>query len=159
MTKVNEELPAEARVAAKWWADRLRGDCKMESGSPMVRLLSPKHAESTDMIDVLSMLARVKELSPEQIDVFENTLAEIVAGTYCKTWDVNRPKFGSACRTLSVDYGACNQLRAAYQFAGGGIDVTVFPIKTVMWINPGSVKVRYGYGGDEVELMTNSESH
>lgn len=146
-------LPEEAKVAAKWWADRLRGDCKMQSGDPMTRLLSPRHAEQTDIIDVLSMLSNVRELSSEQIDVFEATLAAIVAETYCKTWDIKNPMFGSACRTLAVDYGACDELRAAYQYAGGGQHVTVFPIKTVMWVNPGSVKVRYGYGGKEVELM------
>lgn len=153
------QLPIEATTAAKWWADRLRFGAKMESGSPAVRMMKPAAAYETDIIDVLSTLAAAgaKKLSAEQIDEFETTLALIVTRRFCQSdgWKPDNPMWGSACRVLAVDYGACDELRAAYQFAGGGRNDQVFPIKTIMWISPGSVKVRYGYGGQEEELLGN----
>jgi hypothetical protein len=148
------ELPIEATTAARWWADKLRFGCNHQVTSPSGR------TKDTDIIEALTTLAgnRNKHLTPEQIDQFEAALAAIVTKVFIETDSWQRakrdPHWGSATRTLSVDYGPCDELRAAYQFAGGPLrSVGVFPLKTVMWINPGSVKVRYGYHAAEVELI------
>jgi hypothetical protein len=151
------ELPIEATTAARWWADRLRCGAKHQSGSPLARSVSPQAAYETDIIDVLSLMVAesVRKLSAEQIDLFESCLARIVDKRFCQSsgWKPDQPKWGCAMRTLAVDYGACDELRAAYQYAGGTLNARVFPIKTVMWISPGSVTVRYGYGSDSEELL------
>lgn len=152
-------MNTEDKVAAKWWADRLRFGAKMQSSSPDTRAISPKDSQTTDMIDIFSMLAASREptLTEEQLDEFETILASIIRKRFMKEEDWQKakenPHWGSAFRTLHVDYGACGELRAAYQAVGGNVGAGVFPIKTTMWINPGSVKVSYGYGSPEEELM------
>jgi hypothetical protein len=152
------EPPIEAKTAARWWADKLRFGCKHQVASPSRR------STDTDIIEALTTLAgnKGKHLTPEQIDQFEGALAAIVTKVFIETDSWQRakrdPHWGSAVRTLSVDYGPCDELRAAYQFAGGPFRCTgVFPLKTMMWINPGSVRVRYGYHAAEVELMKTVE--
>jgi hypothetical protein len=96
-------------------------------------------------------------LTDEQLTHFQDVLAMIVQKLFIDGDDWTKAKthsgWGSANRVLAVDYGPCDELRCAYQDAGGQIAVTIFPIKTTMWINPSSVTVRCGYDGDVVELM------
>lgn len=157
-----EIAPIEAQVAAKWWADRLREGAKQQSTSQLQRQLAPWSTEKSDMADVWKAItASHYRLSDEQLDDFEQYLATIITMRYMRDDHWNRaksdPNWGSATRVLAVDYGPCDELRAAHQLAGGSKKGDcVFPIKTIMWISPGSVTVQYGYGASVVQLMEQS---
>jgi hypothetical protein len=116
---------------------------------------------SSDLLTLELVLAATSReqqtLTAAQIDDFESILSKSLAAFFASdksAWEraKENPNCGSALRMLEVDYGACDLLRAAYQAAGGHIYAMVWPIKTAMWIDPGSVKVRYGYGATVVEL-------
>lgn len=138
----------ESLIAAKWWADQLRNGVKHETDDPV--------------LDSLHSRAALHAFQPtrEQIEEFEKALSQIIQDVFVETdgWRravaQNNPNIASALRILQVDYGACDELRAASQMSGFPIKgVEVFPIKTCMWISPGSVKVSRGYGSKIVELM------
>jgi hypothetical protein len=147
------EIPQEALIAAKWWADRLRFGAKQQVAT---RGLT---SELLTLELVLAATSREQQtLTAAQIDDFESILSKSLAAFFASeksAWEraKENPNCGSALRMLEVDYGACDLLRAAHQAAGGQIYAMVWPIKTAMWIDPGSVKVRYGYGAPVVELM------
>lgn len=138
----------------------MRHGSKQQMVSPEQRMLQPWSTSDTDIMEVMTVSAGKMQqtLTPEQIDDFESILAAIVVKRYIQTdgWEKAKenPMWGSATRLLMTDYGACDELRAAFQAAGGGVNCSsVFPIKTIMRISPGSVTVSYGYGSGDVELM------
>ena len=115
---------AECDAAAKWWVNWLR---KPEA----------KHNHNAEWLDLfeaeLAFMFRMKIGS---------------AGT----WDKDNPQLGAYYRAISYDWQPCKELAdIARMFS---IDIGIgsnFPFKTVMWINPGDVHVRYTEtGGLEV---------
>lgn len=134
-------MKEQIAVAAKWWADRLREEAKQDNGDAMTTIFA-------------SMVAgAIKKTTPEQADEFEKKLAELLVGHLSRSeWKEDQPHWGSYMRVLETDYHPCKCIRDAAEHAGICGDCPPFPMKTIMWINPDSVKVGYGYGAPVVEL-------
>jgi hypothetical protein len=79
-------------------------------------------------------------LGMNAIKQFQTRLADAIAAT--------------TCRIIHVDYDPDPILVECFTAAFGERPAgNVFPIKTIMWIAPGSVLVEYGYGGSRTQLM------
>lgn len=134
----------EAQAAAKWWAERIAGDDDIRTGDAMN--------------DSFATAARdmVKTPDAEQVETFRihlerGILAEVVtSGSWQNAVEKGDPQWGSVMRTIAVDYGPDPILAEAIEAAG--ISRLRLPMKTVMWVNPGSVAVSHGHGVAEVEL-------
>ena len=135
----------EVECAAKWWADQLRQ--------------SPTHDNGDGFQSALLALVSNREplLSEAQIALFEQILANKLQVQVDRSdWNPEKPELGGAWRMVSVDYDPCPVLYDAAERVG--IDVGYrFPIKTHMWIDPGSVKVAVGYGAREREIYAITE--
>lgn len=136
----------EARVAARWWADRL---AEGEMGS----------VGGDGTSDALASFVRLKTLqpTPEQIDAFRAHLERALFKVATKdhwTEAVVRcmPRWGSALRSFGVDYGPDPILADALEAAGLNPKKLLLPLKTVMWFNPGAVTVSLGYNAPEKPL-------
>lgn len=137
----------EARTAARWWADQLTADGDVRTGDAMN--------------EAFAMYARSKQTppTPEQVEAFRGHLELNVIAMLrepFRAWDkavAEGPQWGSALRTIAVDYGPDPVLADALAAAGlprrAGL---LLPMKTVMWVNPGQVKVAAGHGQAEEEL-------
>lgn len=138
----------EARAAARWWANRLNGDMVHRTG---------------DLgIDMFVDFARSKQEIPktEQIELFKTSLEgrilSMVVDPYF-AWEKaveDDPKRGSALRAIGMDYHPDKILCDALGAAGLHERVSMlFPLRTVMWINPNEVIISLG-GTSPVELRT-----
>lgn len=123
-------MEKELSVAVEWWADRLRGLAKQDNGDPMTGAL----------MTLLS--GRMKQPTDEQIETFKKALTEAMQPRLEKPY----------LRSIYNDYGPDPALREAAEKAGIKADCPPFPIKTCVWIHPGRVSVRYGYGAPEQVL-------
>ncbi len=144
----NDELSIESHVAALWWMDQLANPDPDDAGDPIL-----------DAMTALAKQKKLPQLSTLQLMAFYSALGEIVEHKFVKSdhWRPQQPHWGSANRYLATDYHMCVELKTAYEYALGGVDyqgICPFPIKTVMWVSPGDVKVRCGYLGKEVPLLT-----
>jgi hypothetical protein len=133
-TKLKQEIEA----AARWWADAISGQQEQRSGAFELDLAIMAYAKSR----------LVGRPTAEQVEVFRINLIEFLTEKLAlDCWDVTNPSRGSYWRTIAVDYDPDPTLRQAAAKAGIKIRYSeTFPIKTVMWINPGCVKVALGYG-------------
>jgi len=115
------------KVAAKWWADKLRnvGLGNFDNGD--------KSEAGFFAMLMGSMLAMDTQPAVETIDKFEERLAETI-----KEQVETR---GSM--TLSVDYGPDYILGSLAQETG--VSTNGFPWKTTMWIEANKVSVSAGY--------------
>lgn len=141
----------EARAAARWWASRLRQPPTTETGDrdPLGRAYVSWATETLNKTP----------LRDEQVELFEGWLAWVVQSLHVEesrmiptdkpSWNPKEPSWGSYHRTLSVDYHPDHLLSFAARAAGFDPDAR-FPLKTVMWVNPGEVKVGEGYGRQPV---------
>ena len=59
---------------------------------------------------------------------------------------------GSYNRVVSTDYGPDDVLKDAANKAHINGQMFRFPMKTIMWINPGRVEVRPGYAAQEITI-------
>ena len=149
------ECPIEVRVAARWWADRLR-----EVPKHQIVKGDRGRTERVSALETIATLAGIygSTLSDDQVDKFEELLAgkladEILAdGSWEKAKASGDPIIGSYGRTFGCDYNPNRMLRDSFLEAGGKHVMGVFPSKTMMWINPGSVQVRFGYGAKVEDL-------
>jgi hypothetical protein len=73
-------------------------------------------------------------------------------------WHPDNPLRGSALRDVSNDYGAHPVLAEAAESVGIKLRTLDLPIKTVMWINPGEVKVAEGYSAEPVVIWEAPDS-
>ena len=115
------------KVAAKWWADKLRktGPGNFDNGDD-------SSAGGFAMI-LATMLAIKSEPSNESIDLFEEKLASTIK-EHIET---------HGTLILSVDYGPDYILGNLANETG--ISTSRFPWKTTMWITENKVSVSAGY--------------
>jgi hypothetical protein len=134
----------EVIAAARWWRNAIG------------RLGTSGAGE----IDAHAIIVReeLPVLPKEKLDKFEAILRErIVAFLGNAIWNSEQPLFGGVNRIVATDYGPDGTLLAAAEEAGIEKIGSIFPMKTVMWINPGSVSVAYGYGAQEAEVYRKHE--
>jgi len=134
-------MKEEIEIAVKWWLEQFNIRNKHNTGESFSSALA-------NYVD-----SKQPPVTDEQKKEFGEVLTCLLPD-YLKAsnWDEaiakDKKDIGSALRTLSTDYDACGILRAAAQTAGINYCSTIFPQKTVMWINPGEVKVSKGYGAN-----------
>lgn len=146
----------EVVAAAAWWASRLGCPEPPDNG-----IRDEQERESTFFAGMMAVVGG-RDWTDEQRDAFrreletgiETHLVRWTTGIWEGGWDLANPQFGSANRAILNDYGPDPVLSEAGERAGlpklrGTFDL---PIKTVMWINPGIVKVREGFGGESVVI-------
>lgn len=129
----------EAVSAADWWAQQLEQEPVHGIGSP----------DQTDFANAATAVGR-KSKTPEQIEAFRVALADVIERKLSRRsedWRPDDPLFASAFRTIAGDYRPAEELEAAAEEAGFRLKMLDVPMKTVMWINPGIVKVAVGHGG------------
>ena len=117
-----------AKVAAKWWADRLRnvGPANFNNGD---------QTERGGMAMMMATLLGMDKQAPKgNIDQFEEQLAQAIEENVEKNGDL----------TISCDYQPCCFLADIADECG--VDTFNFPWKTVMWVEKDKVTVRFGYG-------------
>lgn len=137
MADVQAHTPEQIDAAVEWWAARLRS-CRHSGLSAEERRDPSNHAYQ---IAEMMMTVLKPRVTDEQIGAFKAALSErLTADTYEARYGV-----------LDVDYGPCRMLRESLEAAGIPANHTL-PIKTIMWIRDGAVRVRYGYGAKEQQL-------
>lgn len=137
-------MKEQIEVAAKWWADQFRHGTKQDNGDGMTTILAT----------VIG--SRIETAS--KADAFEAALKELLPDHLLRCWTPEDPSCGSSLRCLSCDYGPCQLLQEAAHRAGIDPFCPPFPMKTVMWINPDSVRVKHGYGAPDQVLWTKLEA-
>ncbi|MGP4085472.1 hypothetical protein [Streptomyces sp. KR55] len=132
----------EAVAAANWWAEQLATLPQHDVGAPL----------STAFANVATEHGR-RQRTPEQIDAFRTALADRIEQHVAQySWRPDEPDFGSYMRSIGVDYGPDDVLADAAERAGFKLTSFDLPMKTVMWINPGIVKVAEGHGAGPVVI-------
>lgn len=164
---MSETRISEGQIAAalEWWTKAL--------GHPKYDALGARrhddmrepgyHAERRERepMEMASVMMRVfgAKLTAEQIDTFASHLRDVLSGRCEHTWRGYTGKeygFSDDLRTLSVDYDPDVVLRHCGEIAGFPV-AFFWPIKTMMWLTNGDVRVRYGYGA-EIETVYASPS-
>jgi hypothetical protein len=119
-----------ARIAAAWWTNEIANN-SMSQG-----------------------------LTEQQLSDFQGILEEKINDWLKKDeyWEEDeRTKGGTAHRVIFVDYKPNLLLKSAAEQAG--IDKSLFPIKTFMWLDPDGVRVSLGYGAPlEVVTVENTKN-
>lgn len=126
------EATTAAEAAALWWVTVLR-DPRMDNGS------------NNQSLDNLVLAAKLIRPIPDEeaLERFRAALVEEVDQMIEHGW---RPAM------LKVDYGPDDTLYGCALCAD--LRVTVWPWKTVMWVEPEKVMVRYGYSAEEQVIWT-----
>lgn len=132
-------MEREIAVAAKWWSDQLRGTPRHDNGD------GPQSA-------ILNWASSGREPLPEEkIAAFESALVEGLRVHLAGTWRLDDPLVGRGLRCVGVDYSPHKVLADAA--AKADIDLGGrLPVKTLMWISPGQVQVRAGYGAPITDM-------
>ncbi|MFJ6730020.1 hypothetical protein ACIQPQ_34485 [Streptomyces sp. NPDC091281] len=132
----------ESRAAADWWAAKLSVPARHDTGA----------AGSDALADTVSALVR-RQRTQAQIAAFRDALVDEIEKHVAKyDWRPDDPDFGSYMRSILVDYGPDAVLADAATRAGFELRMLDLPMKTVMWINPGIVKVAEGYRSKPVVI-------
>ncbi len=132
----------EVKAAVDWWCQRLAGANKQDSGDAKLNL----------EIGLLRSMDQDKNRFPSMAALarFRLSLTVMLAIRLSEFWNEENPNYGSACRTLGVDYGPDYTIHSALAAANIEHGDMILPIKTTMWIGPGYVKVGCGYRGSIV---------
>jgi hypothetical protein len=148
---VNRQPRPEAVAAAAWWASKL-GNATHIIGRPE----DPSVAAGTAFANVATSMAG-RAYTDAQRAAFRQALAERIEELIQRyteqwpwegMWDPTEPRKASAMRTVGCDYGPDPVLAAAAEQAGIRVTMLDLPMKTVMCIDPGEVKVSEGYGAE-----------
>jgi hypothetical protein len=127
-----------AKIGAKWWTDQIKESSPQDVGD----FVSSALAEWAKN--------EVKGLSPlteQKLSTFQSCLeANILRHLDETEWLETNPIWGSALRTVGIDYHPDRVLRDAIEEAD--ISVLYLPLKTIMWLNPDGVKVSLGHKGE-----------
>jgi len=122
----------QAKAAAKWWADQLRGVAPLDNGDA---------SETGTMTYVLAAMLQDVEKAKQDgagIDRFEAELAGIIM--------TQQP------RQIGVDYHPDYCLAQAAAAAGLPLGMSTLPWKTQMIFEGDAVKVACGYGANFIEI-------
>ncbi|GAA1281445.1 hypothetical protein [Saccharothrix xinjiangensis] len=125
----------EVEAAARWWTTTLTGPFRHRVGDPELdaQLAQPPASAG-------------RGWSAEQREAFRLALEEELEAHVASCWYPGDPLRGSAVRAVLCDWGPDPVLIDAARAAGLELGSHDVPFKTVMWINPGEVAVRGGYG-------------
>lgn len=133
----------EINAAVAFWSEQL--------------VITPTHdaGDPTHRIEAMAALAQstLDAVKPQQVYRFKRALRALIACLCVESWREDDPHWGSGCRTVATDYGPDHTLECALRYADIRNGNLRIPIKTIMWISPGSVKVSVGYGGKQTELL------
>lgn len=131
-----------AKKGTKWWTDRLREISKQSTGDLLASfLVTQAEAEARKLTSSLE----------EKLSVFQSHLeANLLNMIEESDWREDNPMWGSGLRAVGVDYHPDLELAEAAEKAG--ISRLLFPVKTMMWLNPDGVKVSLGYHGKIEEV-------
>ena len=152
MTEPPDPRP-EAVAAAAWWASRL-GRAVHDIGAR-----TSGERDSTAFALAATAVAGGR-FTDEQVAAFRRELAVTIEG-HLRRWQTDPfegawrpadPQWGSALRSFGCDYGPEPVLKDAAERAGFTIRSLDLPMKTVMWVNPGIVRVREGCSADAVTV-------
>jgi len=117
-----------AKVAAKWWADRIREGSKQETGDAGLNMRMALFGSMS------------KKPEPSQIDLLQENLMNRLIQDH------------SGIVVLRVDYDPCEHLHLAATSAGIRVNNHTFPCKTTMWIENDKISVKFGYGA-RIEII------
>jgi len=109
------------KIAAKWWADQLRGGTKQDNG------------EKNQLVNVLAIYLG-NGVGTTLADEFGSVLLRMMEEQKVDSF------------TLATDYHPEGLLRKAAEEVGIDCTCGPFPMKTVMWVERTKVKVKHGYG-------------
>ena len=133
----------EIDAAVAWWSQQLQETSRHKTGDAM----------NDAFVSTVQNALNLSPLSVEQIRTFEETLrSSIITLIEESGLDLSDPLSGSYHRVVSTDYGPEDVLAHAAGVAHITYQDFRFPMKTIMWIDPGRVLVRSGYGGQEVVI-------
>lgn len=145
----------EAAAAAAWWAAWL-------NGPPPAHDIGRRTSDERDASDRATLTAAITQrtLTAGQVARFRDELAAGIeahlvrweTGTFAGAWRPDEPRWASSLRSVSIDYHPWSLFRDAADRAGFRLPGLALPIKTVMWINPGQVRVAVGYFGEPVTI-------
>lgn len=132
-----------ATIAAEWWTDQLKN-----SGGQNVGVAAPSF-----LANLAENISREMETSlDEKLIIFQRHLEDNLLEMISQTgWKEDDPIRGRALRTVGVDYHPSKELGEAAKKAG--ISNLLFPVKSMMWIDPDGVRVSLGYRG-KIEKIT-----
>lgn len=139
-------VSTESRVAARWWADKLRhgffpGDNM--GFDPVASFNNPY------VLGLRAMVAEINEdqLTEERIKVYEEGLARRIQAVLDRDPDGHATEHGLHC-----DYDPGPFHRAALEEAGLTVRSFTLPGKTYMKVSHGRVSVSDGYAAPFVDL-------
>ena len=144
------ERRPEVTCAAKWWADALFRPAPQDNGDAF------QSGFATMAMMTVAVRCPMTKAERDQFEEFVATRLDchVVEGGWNRA--VHDPVWGSAVRAIGTDYHPDMLLESALIAAVGSERAQqlslLWPIKTFMWIDPGSVKVRHGYGA-EIEVL------
>lgn len=140
---IAEDMKDEIDAAVSWWSQQLQGTAQHDVGDSFNSMFA----------SIAQSAMNLQPLPPGQIQAFEAALRNVIIKMIEKSGiDLSDPSAGSYNRVLSTDYGPEEELAYAANKAGIRGAMFRFPMKTVMWINPGEVSVRPGYGAETITI-------
>lgn len=126
-----------AKIGAKWWTDQIRESPPQNVGGFTVSTL----AEWSKVV-----VGKLALLTEQKLSVFQSRLETNLLNLLDKSdWLEDDPMQGFGSRIIEVDYDPSKELLDAIEAAN--ISDLLLPLKTMMWLDPDSVKVSLGYGG------------
>jgi len=132
---------SEAFYAAKWWVTQLRTGAELDMGDDYQSMIA-------------TLMSRNHKISPAILDQYEEALSySIVEYLENHQWDSQDPNAGADDRRIMCDLTPPAVLSDPWQKVTGSPPPHLyFPVKTIMWINPGSIVVKHGYRATEKEV-------
>lgn len=142
------EMSREIRVAARWWADALAGS-KQALGKQIG--VGPDEPAGGPIAGGMFAMLGAREavsVTDEAVAIFRVSLERALRDRYAGF--AGQSSYG---RTIATDYHPDAPLSEALSCAGlNPHSMTLLPLKTVMWVDPGRVAVAAGYGAQAEEL-------